>query len=58
MTRDIPNPTEEPLEAAYQMLHDIRDRMSGDLYEEHEEVREWAVDIEWAYTAVNEERED
>lgn len=51
---DIPDPTEEPLKAAYWMLHTVRCDMDGDLYDGHEEVREWASSIEWAYTAVAE----
>ena len=51
---DLPDPRDDPLEAAYAMLHHVRDEMSGDLYDEHEEVRDWAMSIEWAYTAVAE----
>lgn len=51
---DIPDPTEEPLEAAYLKLHHVRDKMSSDLYDEREEVRDWAGDVEWAYTAISE----
>ena len=53
-TDDMPNAMEEPLLAAYLMLHKVRGDMNGDLYDEHEEVREWAMDVEWAYTAIDE----
>lgn len=56
--REVPDPKEEPVEAAYNHLRNLRDEMSGELYDEHEEVREWAMDVEWAYTAVNEAREE
>lgn len=52
------DPVEDPVKAADEMLHQTRDNMSGELYDEHEEVREWAMNIEWAYTALNEELED
>ena len=51
---DIPNAKEEPLKAAYLKLHQLRSEMSGDLYDEYDEVREWAMDVEWIYTAVAE----
>lgn len=52
--QEIPNATEEPLKATYLKLHQIRSKMSSDLYDEHEEVRDWAMDVEWAYTALSE----
>lgn len=51
---EVPDPTEEPLKAAFWMLQNVRDDMSGELYDEHEEVRDWAMNIEWAYSAVAE----
>ena len=51
---DIPNAKEEPLKAAYLKLHQLRSEMNGDLYDEHDEVSQWAMDVEWIYTAVAE----
>ena len=51
---DIPNARDEPLKAAYLKLQQARGKIGGDLYDEHEEVREVMMDIEWAYTAIAE----
>lgn len=51
---ELPDPTEDPLNAAYQMLEQTRDDMSGDLYEGNEPVREWAINLEWTLTALAE----
>lgn len=51
---EVPDPREQPVKAAEFMLRQTRGEMSGDLYDEHEEVREWAANLEWAYTALAE----
>lgn len=54
---ELPDPREQPVKAAETMLRQTRDEMGGDLYDEHEAVREWAMNIEWAYTALAEHEE-
>ena len=49
---DLPDPEENPIEAAEEMLERTRTAMSGELYENHEEVRDWAMNLEWALTAL------
>lgn len=51
---EVPNPRKHPVKAAETMLRQTRGEMSGDLYDGHEEVREWAMNIEWAITALAE----
>lgn len=50
----VPNAKNHPVKAAEKMLRRTRGEMSGDLYDDHEEVREWAANIEWAITALAE----
>lgn len=51
---ELPDPREEPVKAAETMLRQTRDEMSGDLYDDHEEVRKWAMNLEWACAALAE----